>query len=588
MAEIKQVNAYLLSELLGKEAIVSVLQNASALANVDIVLQEHNGELLSAAGEVDNLTGYYQQRVTLPRCLPLALYVRLSTFASQPAGSISHLEHAQIVCANVRDLLECMLKTKQSNVEEFDIEAPLRLREVLDASPTPMGWSNVDTGVIEYINPAFEKLFGYSHSEIPTLQAWFHKAFPDETYREQVLMPWHSEHLRNRQPKDMADSRHVEVTCKDHSVRHVQLSATWVGGRRLVNYTDVTAYWQVQSRLQAHGEMLEMVATGLPLQEILKAIIKQVQKESKDALASVLLLDADNRLRNCVAPDLPQFYLDAIDGVQAAPATGACGTAAYLKQRVITENISEHRYWRGYTDLADQAGLAACWSDPILSSRGDVLGTFAIYHPYPTSPSAEDIELIGFASNLASVAIENRQSLEALERQAYFDSLTGLATRGFFLNYAERVLQELEQSNEYYSMIMLDVDHFKSVNDLYGHKVGDEVLKHVAKVMANVTQESGLVGRIGGEEFAIMLPKANKQDALKIADIIRVEVSQAAVLLADGQHIKVTLSAGVAQCCEQAEEAINIDRLFARADAALYQAKESGRNLVVAHGMACK
>ncbi|MBM6551867.1 diguanylate cyclase [Marinomonas ostreistagni] len=569
-------------ELLGEAFLNELVQRYQRMTGVGIVLTSVDGACFTRFDDTFVATCLRQQPVTQEGCEPFLIGLHNLANSARQRSS----EDLEEVLNCIREHL--ILAVRQSVAKQFDIESPLRLKEILDASPTPMGWSNSLTGEIEYINAAFIELFGFQHDEIATLEQWFIKAFPDVEYRESVLRPWHIEALQTRKDGNPTQSRELEVTCKDGAVKHVLLTATWVGHKRLVNYTDMTDYWQMQNRLSAHTQMLEMVATGASLESVLERIVEQVQSESKDALCSVLLVDDEQRLRNCVAPNLPEFYLQAIEGLKIGPNIGSCGSAAFLKQRVIVEDISQHRNWQGYTDIARQAGLAACWSDPIISSDERVLGTFAIYYPYPASPQQNDIDLITFASQLASIAIESRRSREALENRAYYDDLTGLANRGYFFDYADKVLNTLRSEQRFYCMVMLDIDHFKQVNDRYGHKTGDEVLKRVARTMQAHVPADAMVGRIGGEEFAIMLPNADKAHGYQIASAIREAVESLDIYFhAQQNHLKVTISAGVAQCCEGSEPGVNIDRLFGRADAALYEAKARGRNCVITYSGSC-
>ena len=273
--------------------------------------------------------------------------------------------------------------------------------------------------------------------------------------------------MKGRHEHNTIDSVAVGVVCKNGSLRRALLSATWVGNRRIVNYSDMTDYWRAQSRLSAQNQMLEMVATGKPLTEAIEHIVCQVETESKEALCSVLLLDEDNRLRNCAAPSLPESYLNVIDGLKIGPATGSCGTAAFHRRRVVVENIAEHEYWKNYTELAKKTGIAACWSEPIIASNGDVLGTFAMYYPHPARPKKTDIDLIVFASHLASIAIEIHRGREVLETRANFDDLTGLANRGHFFEYADQLLWAREPLHSVYSMAMIDLDHFSADSTQY-------------------------------------------------------------------------------------------------------------------------
>lgn len=173
---------------------------------------------------------------------------------------------------------------------------------------------------------------------------------------------------------------------------------------------------RAQSHEKSRSIILELMATGTVLPEILEAIVLSVEQENPDMLCSILLLDDEGKhLLQGAAPSLPEFYNAAINGVAIGPGIGSCGTAAFSGQRVIVEDIQSHPYWTAYKELAGKAGLGACWSEPIRSTQGKVLGTFAIYHHLAHLPEHDDIALIEQIAHLTSIAIENHQTSLALK-----------------------------------------------------------------------------------------------------------------------------------------------------------------------------
>jgi diguanylate cyclase (GGDEF)-like protein/PAS domain S-box-containing protein len=216
-----------------------------------------------------------------------------------------------------------------------------------------------------------------------------------------------------------------DICCKDGSKRRVVTRVSWVGDKKLASFTDITARWQSEQRIHTQGAILGMIAQAEPLSRILQAIVREIESEIPDAYGSVLLLNQEGkRLYTSAAPRLPAFYNDAINGIEIGIGVGSCGTAAYLGERVVVEEIATHAYWQPYKDLAKKAGLAACWSEPIIDPDGKVLGTFAIYHATPTAPNEDNIQLITFAANLAAIAITSRNTREALiKREREFRTL---------------------------------------------------------------------------------------------------------------------------------------------------------------------
>lgn len=345
-----------------------------------------------------------------------------------------------------------------------------------------------------------------------------------------------------------------------------------------VTFDDITASKRADDRDRARNRTLELVARGAPLQDILHAIVREIEEENSSMICTILLLDRSGKhLLHGAAPSMPDFYNQAIDGVAIGVGVGSCGTAAATGRRVVVEDIAHHPYWTPYTDLAAAAGLGACWSEPIRSSRGPLLGTFAIYHREPTSPSLDDLVLIENAANLAAIAIEHAQVLEELEKQARTDYLTGLANRRHFWEQAE---SEVARSLRYHnplSLVMLDVDRFKRINDHWGHKVGDQVLQSLAQACLAGLRDADLAGRLGGEEFGLLLPETTGERAVDVAERLRQAMADGCLELDGGQEVCYTVSFGVSTL---GGDVNNLEMLFSQADHALYEAKHSGRNRV--------
>ena len=171
-----------------------------------------------------------------------------------------------------------------------------------------------------------------------------------------------------------------------------------------------------EQREQTRNHVLELLARGAPLASILEAIVRGVEQEHPDILCSIMLISNDGtHLMNGAAPSLPDFYNDAIEGFGIGIGAASFGTAAFTDQRVIVEDIHTHPYWGPYRELTTKAGLGACWSEPIRSSSGKVLGTLAIYHRQAHRPAAEEIRLIEQTANLAGIALGRSHADRALK-----------------------------------------------------------------------------------------------------------------------------------------------------------------------------
>jgi diguanylate cyclase (GGDEF)-like protein len=166
-----------------------------------------------------------------------------------------------------------------------------------------------------------------------------------------------------------------------------------------------------------------------------------------------------------------------------------------------------------------------------------------------------------------------------LDQLATVDFLTGLPNRRRFMEQAESEMARSARYKQPFAMAVLDIDFFKKVNDQYGHSAGDAVLKTFGAVCRETLRDSDFVGRIGGEEFAVLFPNTALPEAIKVLERLRSRIAETAVAIADNQTINITASFGVAIVSDHGDE---IAPLFQLADQALYEAKESGRNRVCA------
>lgn len=183
---------------------------------------------------------------------------------------------------------------------------------------------------------------------------------------------------------------------------------------------------KVTTREHARTRILELLVTGAALPDILKVLVNNVEAQDPRMLCSILLVDkSGRRLITCAAPSLPEFYNSALDGMQIAPSAGPCGASAYSGKRTVTENIQTHANGAPCMELAGQAGLASCWSEPIISSCGKTLGVFAVYHRETRSPGVEEIKLLEQAAHLAGIVIERITDTQALQRS--HDMLTKIS-----------------------------------------------------------------------------------------------------------------------------------------------------------------
>lgn len=259
-----------------------------------------------------------------------------------------------------------------------------------------------EEGKILDVNPATTKVFGY---------------LPSETIGKNLL-EFVAAESRDLVQARMASAHEgpyeVTIVAKDGSKIPVEVCAKTISiaGKhvRVAGLHDISERKHAE-KIGRRSEVLELLATGASLPEILNALVSNAEKHNPEMICSVLVLDEQGKhLLHGAAPSLPDFYNDAINGIEIGPTVGSCGATAYSGERVIVEDVMAHPYWEAFRDLAAQAGLRACWAEPIFSCSGDILGSFAIYYLEPRTPLQQDLKFIQDSAQLAGVAIEHKQS----------------------------------------------------------------------------------------------------------------------------------------------------------------------------------
>ncbi len=191
---------------------------------------------------------------------------------------------------------------------------------------------------------------------------------------------------------------------------------------------------RAQAIQDGQRQFLELLATGGGFSETLHTLVSIIEEQWPGMQGLVLLLDEQGHLHRGAAVSLPEEYVASIEGLKIGPRVGSCGTASYLGERVIVEDIAEDPRWEGLRELALDYGLRACWSEPVFSPEGDVVGTFAMYYCHPRAPTDAELRTIEVGAHLVGVAIEQKRAHEALHESermlsTLISNLPGMAYR---------------------------------------------------------------------------------------------------------------------------------------------------------------
>ena len=222
---------------------------------------------------------------------------------------------------------------------------------------------------------------------------------------------------------------------------------------------------------------------------------------------------------------------------------------------------------------SEASGLGPYYAVP-LGSHGYESGIFALWCSEAAEASDESLQILGMIANAAVVVLDNARLYQEMQRLATTDELTGLANYRRFQDTLEREFQRSVRTGASVAMLMLDLDNFKSINDTFGHKVGDQVLRALGTAFARSSRTYDLVARYGGEEFAVVLPDTSLKGALEVAERFRL------LVLAVAEGMKLDLSVSIGLVVYPNSAITDAQSLMRQADAALYEAKAAGKNRV--------
>jgi PAS domain S-box-containing protein len=284
------------------------------------------------------------------------------------------------------------------------------------AALSPVGLYRTDhAGRCVYVNERWSEMTGLTPAEAQG-DGWAQTLHHDD--REQVLTQW--QRAVQGGPPFRAEFR----------LQRADGALTWVLGQAAPEFsdtghtigfvgtvTDISSRKRVETMRARENRILELIAAGSPLVTILNDLIGTIEEQLPGMLGSILLADPTGRqLQHVSAPSLPEDYNRAMDGLGIGPAAGSCGAAAYYRTTVVVDDIEASPLWASRSVLALQHGLRACWSRPILSRTGRLLGTFAAYFRATRRQADADEELLDVAVHLASIAIDHAQAERALTR----------------------------------------------------------------------------------------------------------------------------------------------------------------------------
>ncbi|WP_245647645.1 putative bifunctional diguanylate cyclase/phosphodiesterase [Novosphingobium lentum] len=321
--------------------------------------------------------------------------------------------------------------------------------------------------------------------------------------------------------------------------------------------------------LRIQNEILRMIANGEPLTDTARRICELVETQLPGTVCSILTVDRAGLLHPLAAPSLPDDYSAALDGMVIGPEVGACGTAAYLRQTVVIEDMAIDPRCAKFASRLDGLGVTACWSMPIVNDEGNAVAVLGLYHRDAHVPDSTERALAEACVDPCTIALRRNERIAARERRANIDALTGLPNRSAFEAAMANIPCDDVGS---WGLFILDLDNLKVVNDTFGHLAGDALIRTAASRIARVMAPD-ITFRLGGDEFAVVM---QAPDVLSDLDAAAARIFAALELPAPcaGHMVVPRATIGGAVLAKAEATAMAVSEA---ADFALYHAKETGR-----------
>ena len=346
--------------------------------------------------------------------------------------------------------LEHALRASRDELERkvTDRTAELsRTNEILSSILSNMGDAVIvadKSGNFLVFNPAAERMFGKGAMHIPPAE-WSHNY---GLYLPDKVTPFPHDQLPMTRSIRGEDVDNIEVFVRHKKAPHGlwtritggplrDASGELLGG--VIVCRNITRVKEEEFFRAGQSRVLEMIAADAPLSQVLTELVLLMEGQAEGLRCSILLLNRDGKhVRHGAAPNLPEAYVKAVDGATIGPRNGSCGTAMFTHKPVIVEDVMTDPLWADYREFARICGLSACWSTPILSPQGEVLGSFAMYREEKRGPRPEEDRLTNIATHVAGIAIGRQRQQEILrERDARISLAAESAELAFWILYPE-------------------------------------------------------------------------------------------------------------------------------------------------------
>ena len=339
---------------------------------------------------------------------------------------------------------------------------------------------------------------------------------------------------------------------------------------------DITKSNQAGALRNGQSHVLEMIAMNAPLKEVLDYLVHLIEAQMDGMSGSILVLGNNGlHLQHVAGPSLPDVFKKALDGIHIGPDAGSCATGASRGGAMIVSGVASHPLWDKHRELAAQHGFGSCWSMPIISHQGGLVGALGMYSTSVREQDVAAAHLLNEISRIAGIAVERQQAADRIEFMVHHDALTGLPNRILLKDRLAQAISFAQRYERWISVVFINLDNFKTVNDSLGQNVGDELLKTIAGRLTDCMRSTDTVVRFAGDEFVVILFDQPKNADIVIQTLQKIRATIAEPVNLVGHNLHVTSSIGLAN---YPDDGMDADTLLANANAAMCRAKDSGRD----------
>lgn len=418
-------------------------------------------------------------------------------------------------------------------------------------------------GKILAFNEAAEETFGYRSEDVLGKDL------------AEVLIPpeWRESHRRGigrhiATRRSAILNRRIELTAMraDGSTFPAEVALVPLEVEHATVYTafirDISERKRNEAVQLGQNRILSMIATGDGLHDILEEIARFIEMQFERCLCTI-------ELNPSGIIGSPYSGIDCGSGGQTEE-----GKAYSLPLEANTASHGAKAEWLSQREPAGASAFDASSSWPILGKDRAVLGKFVLHYHEATAPSLQDLQLINSCTDLARIAIESRASEERIRYLAHYDGLTSLPNRFLFREFLDLALQNGQRHGRRFAVMFVDFDKFKDINDTFGHEAGDKVLCEISSRLRHCLRSTDKIARMGGDEFYILIDDLS--DACFARAIAQKLLTAAARPVRIGQaECQLSVSIGIAV---YPGNGLDAETLLKNADAAMYRAKELGKN----------